>query len=151
MQLNLKTDYSLRLLLFLALHPDETVPVSRVGREFGISTNHLSKVAQALADIHLVELIRGRSGGVRLAVDPASLRVADVVRHVEASLALVECFDAKTNTCVIAPSCGLKHVLREAQHAFFQVLERYSLADLSRNPAALKTLLNQNVDRRGEK
>lgn len=142
MQLNLKTDYSLRLLLYLAVHPDGLIPVSEVAAAFGISAHHLTKVAQGLAAASFVELIRGRKGGVRLAVDPAKISVSSVVRKVEGSLALVECFDAKSNTCSISPVCGLKRMLGEAQAAFFGVLDRYTLADVANNPKALRALLS---------
>lgn len=143
MQLNLKTDYSLRLLLFLAVHPGEVIPVGRVAKLFAISGHHLSKVAQGLADLDLVDLLRGRAGGVRLSADPARISLAEVVRKIEGSLSLVECFDPVRNTCVIAPICSLKSVLHEAQNAFFGVLGRYSLADLVKNPAVLRAFLDR--------
>lgn len=142
MQLTLKTDYSLRLLLYLALHPGRTVPVKQVAESFGISGHHLTKVAQRLADLGFVELVRGRRGGVRLLRAPDSVSLAEVVQSVEGSLALVECFDPATNSCVIAPGCTLKHVLKEAQNAFFKVLNGYTLADIIRNPAALLRFLS---------
>ena len=141
MQLNLKTDYSLRLLLFLAVYPDEVVSVGRVAKVFGISANHLIKVAQILAGLELLELVRGRNGGMRLAVAPGSILLGEVVRKIEGSLALVECFDSARNTCVIAPVCGLKGILQEAQNAFFSVLGKYSLADVLNSRGPLKALL----------
>ena len=44
----------------------------------------------------------------------------------------MECFDAKTNTCPIAPVCKLKGVLKQALESFFAVLDGYTLADLAR-------------------
>ena len=141
MQLTLKTDYSLRLLLYLSIHRGEIIPVNRVARSFGISGNHLTKVAQTLAELGLVEMLRGRHGGVRLLRDPESVVLSDVIQRVEGSLSLVECFDPKTNSCVIAPACTLKHVLKEAQRAFFEVLSRHTLADMAKNPKPLRGFL----------
>ena len=143
MNLSLKTDYSLRLLLFLATHKGEIIPVARIASAFRISANHLTKVSQSLAKIHLLEMVRGRSGGVRLAVDPASIGLAHVIRQIEGSLTLVECFDQKTNTCVISPVCSLKPILREARDAFFAVLEKYTLADLLGNGPLLREILSR--------
>jgi Rrf2 family nitric oxide-sensitive transcriptional repressor len=143
MQINLKTDYSLRLLLFVATHPGEVVSVGRVAEVFGISANHLTKVARSLANLGLVEMVRGRSGGLRLSCDPKRVRVGEVVRLIEGTAPLVECFDAQTNGCVISPVCALKGALRKAQSAFFGVLDGYSLEDLTRNRAQLQKLLNR--------
>jgi Rrf2 family nitric oxide-sensitive transcriptional repressor len=143
MQLNLKTDYSLRLLLYLVAHASETVPVGRIADDFGVSAHHLAKVAQALTKLGVVRQVRGRAGGLRLAVAPESLRLGELIRRMEGSLALVECFDAQTNTCVIAPVCGLKGVLNLAQRAFMEVLDRYTLADVTRKTDALRRILRK--------
>jgi hypothetical protein len=44
--------------------------------------------------------------------------VGALVRATEPHFDLVECFDAKKNTCPIDPVCGLKGVLKRAQGAF---------------------------------
>jgi Rrf2 family transcriptional regulator, nitric oxide-sensitive transcriptional repressor len=143
--LNLRTDYSLRLLVYLSVHPGETVTVARVAAAYGISSNHLTKVAQALGTTGVIELVRGRSGGVRLAKAPEKIGLGQVVRRVEGDQVLVECFDPATNTCIIAPVCALKRVLREAQQSFYAVLDRYTLADVAGNPDALRRIFDQRA------
>lgn len=143
MQLNLKTDYSLRLLIYLVLHPSQTIPVGRVAEAFGISLHHLAKVAQSLSRLGFIRQVRGRAGGLQLAAKPEDVRLGDLVRVIEGSLALVECFEEKRNSCVIAPACGLKGALFQAQSAFLGVLDNYTLADVTKNTRALRLLLNK--------
>lgn len=139
MQLTLFSDYSLRVLLYLTAHRDRRVALPEIAAAYGISQNHLVKVVQRLIEERLVETVRGRGGGLSLAREPHEINVAAVVRLTEPHLNLVECFDAKTNTCPIDPACGLKGALMRAQEAFFAELERYSLADFtSRGPALIK-------------
>jgi Rrf2 family nitric oxide-sensitive transcriptional repressor len=139
MQLTLFSDYSLRVLLYLSAHRERRVPLPEISAAYGISQNHLVKVVQRLIEERLVESVRGRGGGLRLAQEPCDINVAAVVRLTEPNLNLVECFDARTNTCPIDPACGLKKALVRAQNAFFSELERYSLADFtSRGPALIK-------------
>ena len=130
MQLTLFSDYSLRLLLYLANHPERVVPLSEVSRAYGISKNHLVKVVQLLLDHGLVESARGRGGGVRLGRPPANINLGAVVRLTEPDFNLVECFERKTNTCVIEPACALKRVLREAREGFLAALDAQTLADI---------------------
>lgn len=52
-----------------------------------------------------------------------------------------ECFDKASNTCTIARACRLRDVLQEAANAFHAVLDRYTLADLVHNRAALSRML----------
>ena len=129
MQLTQFSDYSLRLLLYLAAHPDRLVPIEEVSRAYGVSHHHLVKIVQLLVDRKFIASTRGRGGGLRLNRPPAEINVGALVRITEPHFDLVECFDRTTNTCPIEPACGLKQVLRDAGHAFLDVLDRRTLAD----------------------
>ncbi|MHB9879061.1 Rrf2 family transcriptional regulator [Pacificimonas sp. ICDLI1SI03] len=141
MQLSVYSDYALRLLMQLALCPDRLVTIQEVADSYGISKNHLMKVAHRLGVKDHIETVRGRNGGLRLARPPSRINVGGIIRDTEDNLALVECFDSARNTCVISPSCRLKHVLNDAMEAFFQVLDEYTIADLTQNAAELTDLL----------
>jgi Rrf2 family nitric oxide-sensitive transcriptional repressor len=139
MQLTLFSDYSLRILLYLTAHRGRRVPLPEISGAYGISQNHLVKVVQRLIEKGLVESVRGRGGGLCLAREPGDINIAAVVRATEPHLNLVECFDARTNTCPIDPACGLKKALVRAQNAFFSELAQYTLADFtSRGPALIQ-------------
>jgi Rrf2 family nitric oxide-sensitive transcriptional repressor len=101
----------------------------------------LSKVVQVLTDLGVVEAQRGRAGGMRLAKDPATINVGWLVRRTEPHFNLVECFDEETNTCPIAPVCGLKGAFQRAQEAFLKVLDEYSLDHFLRRRSDLVPLL----------
>jgi Rrf2 family nitric oxide-sensitive transcriptional repressor len=142
MHLTQFSDYSLRLAIFLACHPDEVVSVAEVSQAFGISRNHLVKIVQTLTDLGVVESQRGRGGGMRLAMEPSRINVGWLIRRTEPHLNLVECFDPATNTCPIAPACGLKGTLVRAQQAFLGVLDEYTLDQLLTRRNELVTLLH---------
>ncbi len=130
MQLTLYTDYSLRVLLYLAQKEDGPATISEIADFYGISRNHLVKVVHHLGTIGLLHTTRGKGGGVRLAKPPQDIRIGEVVRATEPHFHLVECFDPDAPTCSVLNDCRLKGVLREATHAFFQVLDDYTLADM---------------------
>ncbi len=130
MQLSLHADYGLRTLIYLGSHSGEVITTQRVSDAYGISKHHLVRVVQTLSRHGYVRVIPGRSGGVVLQRDPASIRLGDVVRDAEPNLHLVECFDRETNTCPIIDVCGLKAHLSDAFAAFLADLNRHTLADL---------------------
>jgi len=134
MRLTQFTDYALRTLLYLGVHDDRLVPVSEVARSYRVSHNHLVKVAAMLTELGVVEAVRGRGGGLRLAVTPAEVNVGWVIRRTEPDFHLVECFDRATDTCPITPACMLKKVLHEARRNFFDTLDRYTLEDFLASP-----------------
>lgn len=145
MQLTQFSDYSLRVLLYLTAQRDRWIPLPEISRAYGVSHNHLAKVVQLLLDQGYVESLRGRAGGLRLAKSPASINIGAVVRATEPHLNLVECFDAKTNTCPIDPVCGLKGALVGAQKAFLRELDRFTLADFEPKAPALIKLWNRKL------
>jgi len=140
MRLTLHTDYALRLLMLLALEPGRLHTIQETARRYGISRNHLMKVALTLVKAGFVESNRGRSGGLRLSRPAERVGLGAVVRATEDNFNLVECFDRDSNTCVIAPACGLRAPLHEASAAFLAVLDRYTLADLLAGPRALRSM-----------
>ena len=145
MQLTSFSDYALRLSLYLASEPERLVSVMEVSRAYGISRAHLVKVVQRLTELGIVEGLRGRRGGLRLARPPAAIGVGALVRATEPHLDLVECFDRAHNTCPIEPVCRLKGVLFEARDAFLDALDGYTLADLLVRPDRLRALWLGNL------
>jgi len=131
MQLTLYTDYSLRVLLYLAERPDRRVTISEMTDFYQVSRNHLVKVVHNLGQLGLIQTIRGKSGGMVLALDPQDINIGDVVRSIEPHMNLLECFDKQTNTCPIISQCGLLGIVYEARKAFMDVLNNYTLANLS--------------------
>lgn len=134
MQLTIFTDYGLRSLMYLAAHRDRMCSVREIAEYYGISRNHLVKVVHHMGQIGFVDSTKGKGGGIRLVRDPAKFKLGDVVRALEPSMDMVECFNRDTNTCRITGACQLKHYLSEAKGAFISTLDRYTLADTVKNP-----------------
>jgi Rrf2 family nitric oxide-sensitive transcriptional repressor len=125
------TDYTLRVLMYCAARPGERVTIRALAEHHGVSRNHLMKVVNDLGRRGVMETTRGRGGGVRLVQDPRSIHLGELVRASETDFRLVECFDAATNRCGLTPDCRLKGVLADAMRAFFDVLDRSTLAEIA--------------------
>ena len=141
MRLTVYTDYSLRVLIYLAVKPERLSTIDEVADAYGIARNHLTKVVHQLGLAGYVTTVRGKGGGFRLARPPAEINVGAVVRTSETDLALVPCFAPICGPCPIIPACGLKGLIHQAVQAFMAVLDGSTLADLVRQPEALRSLL----------
>jgi Rrf2 family nitric oxide-sensitive transcriptional repressor len=130
MQLTRYTDYSLRVLIYLAADPERRATIDEIARGYDVSKAHLMKVVHQLGLRGWVTTVRGRGGGLELGRPPEEIRIGDVVRSTEESMALAECFDPSTSACAIEPRCRLRSALGEALAAFLAVLDGYTLADL---------------------
>lgn len=141
MRLTVYTDYSLRVLMYVALHPEQRPTIAGIAASYGISKNHLMKVVYELGVAGYISTLRGKNGGLVLARNPQNIVLGEVVRRTEPDMALVPCFDPVNAPCVISPACKLKHALHEARAAFLRVLDDYTLADLVENRLPLGALL----------
>ena len=133
MQLNVFTDYSLRVLVYAAGRPEEQCATADVAAAFGVSRHHIVKVVHTLQRLGYLTTFRGRGGGFQLARAPERIPLGDVIRQTEGTLALVECFD-RGSACPLTPACGLKRALSDASDAFFSVLDRWTIADAIGQP-----------------
>ncbi len=131
MQLTDHTDYALRILIYLASHPERRVTTREMAEFYGVSLNHLTKVAKTLTRGGWLVTSRGAGGGLTLAAHTLDTRLGEIVRLTESGR-LVECFTPATNTCPIIQACALKPVLYQARRAFFEVLDRHTVRDLAR-------------------
>lgn len=146
MKLTLYTDYSLRVLIFLgAKEKGQLSNIKEIADAFNISKNHLMKVTHELGKLGYIETIRGRNGGIRLALSPADINIGGVVRKTEDDFHIVECFAEERNRCVITPICGLRHVFFEALQAYFSVLDRYTLHDFLADKDMLRIYLSADA------
>lgn len=141
MRMSLRTDYALRMLIYLAIFGPQPSTVQEIAENYGISRNHLLKVALSLRNMGLIFTARGRSGGIGLARAPEEINVGELVRALGDEFPVVECMKTEGRGCVLSPICKLKAVIREALSAYLTVFDRYTLADLVENRAELARLL----------
>lgn len=141
MRLTIYTDFSLRLLMYLALKPDRLATIKEVATSYSISRTHLMKVAHQLGVMGFVGTVRGKGGGLRLARAAATITVGEIVRRTEPDMALVPCLAPISAVCPITPACELRHAIEAARVAFLEVLDRYTLDDLTARRGPLQGYL----------
>jgi len=147
LRLSLYTDFSLRLLMYLAAaEPGAWVTTPNVAQAFDISLNHLQKSVQGLVRAGYVEALQGRAGGIRLARPAAEIRIGSVVAALEGAGCLVDC---GRGPCPLSGKCLLKQALDEAERGFIRALDVYSLADVvtHQTAATLRTLIAKQTAR----
>ena len=141
MRLTVFSDYTLRVLMYLALDRSRLATIPEIAQAYGISGNHLMKVVHQLARAGIVESVRGKGGGVRLARAPEEIRLGEIVRTSEGDAPIVECLSQEPHGCRIASSCRLQGILVDAFDALYVALDRHTLADLVDRPRGLQRAL----------
>ena len=141
MKLTAYSDYGFRMLVFLAVAPDNRGTVREIAAAYDLSQHHLAKIAQRLVHADLLSSYTGRNGGLALKADPHTLTVGDIVRAVESDFAVVECL-SEHGQCVVKEHCGGRSLFDDAVAAFFRVLDSQTLADAVAAQPALRADLS---------
>jgi Rrf2 family nitric oxide-sensitive transcriptional repressor len=141
MQLTQFTDYSLRALIYIALKK-EMCTIKDITDAYSISNNHMTKIIHNLSKLGMIKTTRGKNGGMTLAINPLDINLGALTLKLETNFDLVPCFNKEKANCCIAPVCKLKNILHEAQKAFMDVLNQFTLADIVHNKIELNALLN---------
>lgn len=143
MQITTFSDYCLRILIFLATSDEEQASARQIAECYGISVHHIAKASQLLVRQGHLTATRGKGGGLKLARSPKDIPLGQVIREVEESSGLVECMRVD-GRCAISSACGLAPLLDEARDAFFNTLDKYSLAAAIRQRSGIAQLLRMS-------
>jgi Rrf2 family nitric oxide-sensitive transcriptional repressor len=141
MRLTTFTDYSLRVLIYVAAHPEGRATIAEIAAAYDISGHHLTKVVHFLGREGVLENLRGRGGGLQLARPAKAINLGEVVKATEGGDVPAECFEPDTSRCAISADCRLRSVLAEAVKAFHAQLRKYTLEDVVKNRKALAKVL----------
>jgi Rrf2 family nitric oxide-sensitive transcriptional repressor len=147
MRLTQFTDYSLRVLIYLALQPEKLTTINQLTDAYGVSRHHIRSVVHHLAKLGYINSTQGKGGGLTLALKPEEISLREIVEKTENDFFIVECFkpgnNSGNNDCPIEPICVLKQALSNASNQFLVALEKYTIEDLIKNKKKpLSGLLN---------
>ena len=127
MKLNLKTDYALRVLIYLQNKDKATI--AEIATFYSIKKNHLSVIVNRLSELGYLNTVSGPKGGISLKSKALKKSIAEIVLQFE-DFDLVECFKLESDQCRISPKCRLKTILKKANKEFVNELKNHTLQDL---------------------
>ena len=130
MRLTQQTSYSIQTLMYCAINKTGPSRIRDIAKAYRISELHLFKIMHVLVESNLIETLRGRNGGIRLARGADKITLGEVIRAAEGSLELNDCMSERGHVCAIGPHCGLGGALGKARDAFFSVLDDFTIADM---------------------
>lgn len=137
MKLTQFTDYALRTLIFLGGSDKELQSIAAISEAYSMPHSTVMKIVSELVRLNYVESVRGRLGGIRLAIPAEEIILGSVIRSIEESFELADC-----GNCILSAKCKLKGIFRQAIEAFMAVLDSYSLADLLNEENVAYSVLN---------
>ncbi len=130
--INKQVDYAVQLLLALGAKPGkESLSLRIFSQNRNISFLFLPKIARQLKAAGFIDATKGTHGGYFLKIDPEQITLKDVVESVEGKYAAVACMKEQ-NDCPITSMCLSKNVLYQVQADILGIMQKYTLASMSK-------------------
>lgn len=140
MQLTRQAEYAIKTILELSMLPEgEFIQSRTIAARQELPEQFLNKTVQILTRTGLVETRRGMQGGIRLALRPEEITIADVLTAVEGKIALNPCL-AEGYHCANLPSCRVHVILKRAQVAMLAELGRETFAELANDENTMRAI-----------
>ena len=128
-----KGRYALRVMLDLCEHPREGfTPLQEISDRQGISKEYLNSILKILVEHGLLESLRGKGGGYKLARKPKEYPVGTILRTVEGDLSPVSCV-RKGQNCPNSAHCRSHALWQELDKVISDYLDSILLTDFMEN------------------
>ena len=133
MKFSQRSEYGVRLMIDLARHYGRgPLSLTEVARDEELSQTFLEQVIMPLRKAGLVQSRHGVRGGYELSRSPRDIRMGEVLRVLEGSLAPMFCVSdlADRDVCAFEEHCGTQVLWARVRDGINAALDATSLADL---------------------
>ena len=138
MLIPMKVDYAVRVLVFLAMQPEEEyTPTSNIAKRQHIPEPYLLRISADLVRSGLVESRRGPGGGIRLAKSSADITVGKVVDCVEHTFSAIDCL-SEPEACLISAACSQRELWGDVEQMLLDYLFQIKIEDLVKKQQKLE-------------
>jgi Rrf2 family iron-responsive transcriptional regulator len=123
---------SVRTLIYCARSEPNLARVPEIAKAFGVTDMYLFKIILPVVKNGLIDTIRGRRGGIRLARPAEQIRLSDVLRITEdGGFALAESMEVGGRDYPYQDDIRYTAALERGLQAFFAVMDDYTIAELA--------------------
>lgn len=124
MQIQVSTDYALRILHYLDRHQDELPTAMTISQAVGLTYPFFIKIATSLKQAGLLYTIQGRNGGYKLNKSASEISIYDVFLAIEGPLEVNRCLKEGAD-CARNEGNGCKF------HTFFDNMQTNMIGTMS--------------------
>jgi Rrf2 family protein len=131
LEITRQADYALRAVMEVAtLEDGERMPTAIIAERQKIPLPFLAKIVSQLSVKGVLEATRGAGGGVRLARDPQTITMRDVVEAIDGPITVNRCA-IDPAVCEFSSTCPVCEVFVEARGMLVERLESTDFAQLN--------------------
>lgn len=132
MMISTRGRYALRILADLAENATNGgyVPMREASERQGVSLKYMERILPVLTKAGIIEGVRGKDGGYRLAVPPEKCKIGDILRLTEGDIAPVACLEAGAKPCERVCECKTHPLWTELYGIINEFLDSKTIADI---------------------
>ena len=131
MNVTSKGRYALRIMLYLAQHPEAGyISLKTISESTELSMKYLEMIVGNLKKAELVDSSRGKDGGYKLCRAPEDYNVGEILNGIEENLAPVSCIKAGSVNCERSAACLTVPMWKELDDITNAYLATVTLRDL---------------------
>lgn len=130
MRLTKQSAYAVRIVSDCALADGELLRIADIAERHNITKHNIAKTVPILVRSGIIEGVRGRNGGIRLARPADEITIGEIVRASEATRVEADCFGGETIDCTIRQVAPINQMLDSALEAFISVLDQHTVAEM---------------------
>ncbi len=151
MKITAQEEYGLRCLLRLARTEEgESLTIPDVASAEGLSEPYVAKLLAVLRKAGVIESVRGRTGGYRLAQTPAEIGLGSLLLILGEPLFNEPAYcerhsGTETDQCVHTGACSLRGLWNTLEQWIRFTLDQITLADLLQNEAHIADLVRSKL------
>lgn len=138
------SEYAIQAMIYLAeKKTSEPVMISEIAKGYNIPQQFLAKIAQTLVKHRLLDAIRGRNGGVRLAKPPSEIYLHHIVWAVDGPPPDREQCVIGIDYCSDNAPCPLHHRWKLIREDIREMLETETLEELAERVLEKRDLMKK--------
>ena len=137
MMISTRGRYAMRILVDLAERREEAyVTLREIAERQEIPEKYLESIVKLLVRAGILEGLRGKGGGYRLARSPEEINVLGVLRLTEGTLAPVACLEENSRPCARAAQCRTLPLWKGLNDVVKEYLGGFTIRDLMGEPGS---------------
>ena len=130
MRFSTKIRYGTRAVVDIAMHGTKgPVTLNEIAKHLDVSKKYIGHIVNQMISAGILESIRGPQGGYMLARSPKEIRVGEIIRTLDGSMAPVRCVE-KPDSCSMSRQCATQEVWIKIKESIDAVVDGLTVADL---------------------
>lgn len=133
MQLQITTDYAIRIISYLAKHQDHLFTAREMADQLGITYSYFIKVATRIRQAGYINSVQGSSGGYCLAKDASDITLFDIIVTMEGDIHINRCLENDrfcSRFTVDSQVCLVHNILESLQNDIITTLKSRRICDI---------------------